>query len=116
MPKDALGVLLASAARTDSANETALDLKSGTPQRGLVAKLVVTAVAGTAPTLAPTIEHSTDNTTFTTLATFDPASITAVGEAFCTFETDKRYVRLAHVIGGTSESFTMSCYLQPARP
>lgn len=116
MPKDALGVLLAAAVRTDSANETALDLKTGTPERGLVAKLVITAIGGTAPTIDPKIEHSDDNTTFTTLATFTPSQLTAVGEAFCTFETNKRYVRLAHTIGGTSESMTVSCYLQPARP
>lgn len=111
---DALLALQASVTKTATFSGTGLDLKTGTPRRGMKARLIVTAASGTTPTLDVTIEHSDDNSTFTNLATFGQK--TATGEDAISFETSKRYVRATATIGGTTPSFTYKVDVMLARP
>ena len=116
MAADVLLVLEAGVTKTASFNSTGINVKSGTPASGLVARLLVTSVAGTAPTIAPEIQDSADGTTYTQLARFSTQSITAAGEYFCRFQTKQPYVRLATTIGGTSPSFVYNSHVCQARP
>lgn len=101
MPYDALEILTTLVTKTASATHTGLDLGTGTPRRGLKARVIVTALMGSlsGAIFTPAIEHSTDNTTFTRLAQADPLTVvsttTATAEVFIPFETSKRYVRAA---------------------
>lgn len=111
--------LLDNVTRTATFDGTGLDLGAGscgTPRRGLVARAVVKTVAGTSPTLALKIQHSNDNTNWVDCATFDPSSVTAAAEAFCTFETNRRYVRASGTIGGTSPSFILTADIGLSKP
>jgi hypothetical protein len=114
--RDANAVLQASVTKTASFNSAGFDLKTRTPRRGLVAKLLVTAVSGTSPTLDAKIQHSTDNSTWTDLSVTLQGQITAVGEYHIPFNTDDEYVRLVATIGGTTPSFTYEAYIETARP
>lgn len=81
-----------------SLNGTGLDLKTGTPRRGLKARFVVDSyvAAATGAVLTPSIQHSDDNTTFTTLASgtpLTPGTAAAAAIVHVPFETSKRYVR-----------------------
>jgi hypothetical protein len=116
MPADSNLVLAASSARTTSGQGSALDIQSGTPRRGLDARVIVTAVSGTSPTLDVKIQHSADGSTWRDLAIGLDGSIAQVGEYFIPFETGLRYIRLAWTIGGTSPSFTFSADLVAGRP
>ena len=98
-------ILEALGARTTSGNSASLD-NSASSANGASGYLQITAVSGTSPTLALTLQHSTDDTTFTTLASFTMAGsigaerITATG-------TVNRYVRVNAAVGGSgSPSFT----------
>lgn len=102
-------VLQATATQTASTNSTGLDLKTGTPKRGLVASFRCTTVAGTTPSCTFQISHSDDNTTFVDIASANP--ITAAGIVDITFETPKRYVRAETVISGTNPSFVWDAYI-----
>lgn len=114
---DANSVLQAVTTETATKTSAAVNLPSGTPRRGLKARVIVTAVSGTSPTFAPTIQESADNTTWNTLAApVGGDTLTAVGEVFIPFETHLAYVRLLSTIGGTSPSFTYSADIGIARP
>lgn len=106
---DANVVLQTLTTQATAYTETAVDLKTGTPRRGLKARLIVSSYtlgAGTS-VLTPRIEHSDDNTTFVTLVTGIPISATtATGSTvdYLSFDTSKRYVRLVmgmSVVTGT---------------
>lgn len=113
MASDNLLVLQATTTQTAGANSTAIDLKAGTPKRGLVAKIIATTVSGTAPTADFHIEHSDDNTTFTDLAV--ATQLTAAGMRNITFETPKRYVRVVSAIGGTTPSVVWKAYIETGK-
>lgn len=83
---------------TTTTNNTGIDLLSGTPRRGLKMHFDVSsfsaATAGT--TWIPTVQDSTDNTTFVTIATGPTQTATTAGvakELYVPFETSNRYVR-----------------------
>jgi hypothetical protein len=106
----------AATVQTASTNSPGLDLGSGFAPGGIgqpVAGVIqVTAVTGTTPTMAPKLQESSDNSTFTDCgATL--ANITAVGTYVAKGIVSKRYVRLATTIGGTTPSFTFKAWLNP---
>lgn len=96
---DTLEVLSALVTNSAGASGTGVNLGTGTPRRGLKARVILTNASQSAANgvVTFTVDHSTDNTTFTTLSTSDPItnSTTAVTkEIFIPFETNKQYVRL----------------------
>lgn len=115
MAFDALLALQAQTTKTTGFSSTGLDLKEGTPRRGLAARVRVTTLSGTSPTVTFTVQHSDDNNTYYDLAHFDVPTLTAAGNTSCTFETEKRYVRLVSVIEGTSMSVVYDGYIGNAK-
>ena len=114
MAYDANTILKASATETSSTNGDALDTKTGTPVNGMKARLLITAASGTTPTMTVNLQHSDDDSSYTTFASFAQATTTGVQYVMC--ETPKRYVRASSTIGGTSPSFTYKVDLGPTRP
>lgn len=124
MPADSLTALQTSVTKTATFQSTALDLK-GTPRRGLKARVIYSAAtnASGSNTVAFTIEHSDDNSTFYTLSSDTEnnlaLSTTAqTGEIFIPFETSKRYVRLVATIsgGGSTPTVTYQGDISLSRP
>lgn len=91
-------------AYTTTTNGTSVD-NAAASSNGAVANLHVTARSGTSPTLAVTIQHSTNNSTWTTLATFTTAT-TVTSETVTITGTVNRYTRAVFTVGGTTPSFT----------
>jgi hypothetical protein len=116
MAADSNLVLQASTTQTASFNGTGVDLRVGTPRRGLKARVLTTAISGTSPTVAYKVQHSDDNATFSDLAMALEGQVTAVGQVFIPFETSKRYVRLVATIGGTTPSVTYAGDILLSRP
>lgn len=114
MAYDANAVLKASATETSSTNGTGLDTGNGTGINGMKARLLITAASGTSPTMTVNLQHSDDDSTYTTFASFTQATTT--GEQFITAETNKRYIRAASTIGGTTPSFTYAVDLGLSKP
>jgi hypothetical protein len=107
-----LGVSLADlAAIIATGTGTSVDNGASTSNGG-IANLHITDVSGTLPTLAVIIEHSTNNSTWTTLASFTSATA-AVSEQITFTGTVNRYVRAQYTAGGTTPSFT--CQVSLAR-
>ena len=107
-----LGVSLADlAAITATGNGTSVDNAAGTTNGG-IAHLHVTDVSGTTPTLAVIIQHSTNNSTWSTLASFTSATA-ATSQSVAFTGTVNRYVRASYTAGGTTPSFT--CQVSLAR-
>lgn len=96
--------LHALAARTGTYTETAVDNAAGTSAGG-AAYLFVTAQSGTAATVL--VEHSTDNVTFTTLATFSGLTGTS-NTRTAVAGTVNRYVRARLSVASTSITFQVS--------
>lgn len=102
--------------KTATFQSTAIDLKTGTPARGMVTRFLINSYIGvTAGTvLTASIEESDDNTTFTTLAAAPP--ITA-GTASASkvlnvpFSTRKRYVRSVMTVSGAASLSPSVAYL-----
>lgn len=97
---DALRVLQTLITTSTGFSGTSLDLVTGTPRRGLKARVIVPNISQSAGAGVVTfsVEHSTDNTTFTSLASADPitnSATAATKELFIPFETSNRYVRLS---------------------
>jgi hypothetical protein len=111
---DALLQLQASVMKSSTFNSTGVDLKTGTPPRGMVARLLITAASGTTPTLDGKIQESADNSAWNDLVVFPQQ--TAAAEISRTFSTRKRYVRFVATIGGTTPSFTYEVDVVPAIP
>ena len=125
MPTDALIQLQASVTKTATFQSVAVDLKTGTPRRGLKARVIYSAAtnASGANTVAFTIEHSDDNSTFYTLSSNVENNIALSttaqsGEIFLPFETSKRYVRLVATItgSGSTPTVTYGGEISTARP
>lgn len=100
-----LGICLtALAALSSTGNGTSQDNSASTANGG-VAHLHVTAVSGAGASMTAKIQHSTNNSTWTDLATFSAA--TAVGSQTVQITgTVNRYVRAAYTISGSTPSFT----------
>lgn len=106
-----------------SLNGTGLDLKTGTPRRGLKARFIFDSitVAAAGAVITPSVQHSDDNTTFTTLATGTPITPTTAGTSgivHVPFDTSKRYVRSVLTMSVTTGTPTVvfNADLGVARP
>lgn len=125
MPRDANLVLQALVTKTATFQGTAVDLKTGTPRRGLKARVIyknATNASGS-NTVAFTIEHSDDNSTFYTLSSNVENNVALTttaksGEVFIPFETSKRYVRLVATFSGAGSTPTIDYQgdIVPTRP
>jgi hypothetical protein len=105
---DANAVLQTLVTKTATFQGTGFDLKTGTPRRGMSARFIISSYASVATAgtvFIPSIEHSSDNTTFNVIATGDPitgATAAATKEAFVPFTTTKRYVRAVMTLSPSS--------------
>jgi len=108
----ALGISLADLAAVTSTSNSASQDNAASSSAGAVAHLHISAVSGTTPTLAVVVQHSTNNSAWTTLASFTSAS-TVGSEVITVTGTVNRYVRAAFTVGGTTPSFT--CQVSLAR-
>jgi hypothetical protein len=115
MPTDALLTLQASVTKTATFNGAGVDLKAGTPRRGLWARVIYSAAtnASGSNTVAFTIDHSDDNSTFYQLAAGkenDIALSTTAqsGEFYIPVNTSKRYVRLTATVTGAGSTPTVT--------
>lgn len=124
MAYDSLQVFQALVTKSTGFSGTAIDLITGTPRRGLKARIIVptaSQVAGNG-VVTFTVDASADNTTFNTIATSDPPitnSATAVtGVIFVPFETSRRYVRvsLANTISTGTAAIAYQADLGLSRP
>lgn len=99
--------LHALAAETGTVNGTALDNAAATANGG-VGTLHVTAIAGGAPSVVVTIEHSTDSSTWVTLVTFVAATAANTAQRIEIAQgiTVRRYMRAVTTFGGTTTSIT----------
>lgn len=85
---------------------SSVDGSAGTTNGG-VAHLHVTAASGTSPTLDVVVEHSTNNSAWSTVATFAQATgVTA--ERVAVAGTVHRYLRAKSTVAGTNPSFTIA--------
>ena len=99
------GVSLASlTALTATGTGTSVDNAAAT-SNGFVAHIHVTASAGTTPTMTALVQHSTNNSTWTTLGTFTAVTGTT-SQRIAGTGTVNRYARISYTIGGTTPSFT----------
>lgn len=111
MAADSNITLQASVTKTASFNGAGLDLKTGTPRRGLVARVLFSAAtnASGSNALTWTVEHSTDNSTFYTVASgaadvVNLSTTAQTGEIRIPFSTSKRYVRLVLTVSGAGST------------
>lgn len=96
--------LTALAAQTASGNGTSQD-NGAASSNGAVCHLHITDVSGSTPSMTVVVQHSTNNSTWTTLGSFSAA--TAVGsQTLQVSGTVNRYVRASFTISGTNPSFT----------
>lgn len=125
MPADANAVLQASVTKTASFNSTALDLKGGTPRRGIYARILYSAATNASGSNSVTfsLEHSDDNSTFYRrtdgAAEIINLSTTAQsGEIVLPIDTSKRYVRLVATFAGagSTPTITYSSAIVAGRP
>lgn len=91
-------------AYSTTTNGTSVD-DSAASSNGAVINLHVTASSGTTPTLAVTVQHSTNNSTWSTIATFTTATA-VTSETVTVAGTVNRYTRAVFTVGGTTPSFT----------
>lgn len=125
MPTDALVALQSPlVTKTGTFSSTGVDLVTGTPRRGLKARIVYKNASTSSGTGSLTfrITESSDNSTFTgiyqtTEATVTLSTTAASGEIFIPFETSKRYVRLElSAISGTGATVDYFADIALARP
>lgn len=112
---DLLNQLQASVTKTATFSGTGLDLATGTPRRGLKARVIYSAAtnASGSNTVAFSIDHSDDNSTFYPLASGTENNIALsttaqAAEFFIPFETSKRYVRATATITGAGSTPTVT--------
>lgn len=108
MANDANLVLQAAATITADTNSTGVNIKAGTPMRGLWANIRATSVTGS---VIYKIQASDDNTTYVDIATAVPNTVTAASCIDIPFTTEKPYVRLAADLDSTTSSIVHSAYI-----
>jgi len=116
MASDANTVLQASVTKTATFQPTTgLDLITGTPTRGLVARVIYSAASAASGTDTVTfeIDESSDNSSFTNIVVSDqpvtlPTSGTGSGEIYMRFFTKKRYVRLSAIFSSSAHTDTIT--------
>lgn len=111
MPADANLTLSALATVTATTTSTAVNIPTGTASRGIDARVIVSAFAGTSPTASFKIQESSDGTTYIDKAIFtNPAtnvnSLTAAGQMFVRYTSTKAYCRVVSTVGGTNPVLT----------
>lgn len=125
MPADALTVLQSpKVTKTSAFNSTGVDLKAGTPRRGLYARVIYSAASTSSGAGSATfrITESSDNSTFTgifqtTESTITLSTTAAGGVVFIPFETSKKYVRLElSAISGTGATIDYEADISLVRP
>lgn len=125
MAADSNFVLAALGTVTGSGTSSALDLKTGTPRRGLKARVTYSGgTANAAATAAYEIQDSADGTTYSRLASNAGDSTISLGTAggaagqfHIPFETSKRYVRVVETFtGGTAPSLIRQIDVTLGRP
>ena len=101
--------LHALSAETGTVNGTAVDNAAATANGGVVA-LHCTAIAGAAPSVVITAQHSTDNSTWVTFVTFTAttAANTTQRTEVAAGTTMRRYQRIVCTFGGTTTSITFA--------
>lgn len=99
---------------------SSVSIPTGTPRRGLKARVICTSLTGTSPTWLPFVEEATDSaaTAWTTLAYPIGAldTQTATGEVFISFESSAPAFRLRVNIGGTAPQAIFTSDIGIARP
>jgi hypothetical protein len=125
MAVDANLVLQASVTKTDTFNSTGVNLPTGTPSRGLVARIIYSAAteASGGKTVIFSIDHSANNSTRYALASGAKDTITLsttaqAGEISIPFRTNQPYVRLTMTLSANtnSPSITYFADVAPALP
>lgn len=101
---------------TTTTTGSTVDLKTGTPRRGLALHARVYSLSGTSPTLAFKVQASNDATNFNDLALPEAGTITAAGMRTWTFETTYRYARVIATTGGTVATASYDVVLGTGRP
>jgi hypothetical protein len=105
--------------KTATFQGTGFDLKTGTPRQGFTARFLISSLisAATAGTVfTPSIEHSDDNTTFSTLAAAPPITGTTTAqsfEPFIVFSTPKRYVRAVMTLSSAAGTPSVTYKVEP---
>lgn len=125
MPADANAVLQASVTKTGTFNGAGMDLKGGTPRRGIFCRVVYSAASNASGSNAFTfsIDESSDNVTFFQ-KTNDAADVVTLsttvqaGEIFLPIETSKRYIRLTvtQVGAGSTPTITYKGEIVASKP
>lgn len=96
---DANLVLQTLVTKTATFQSTGVDLKTGVPRRGMDARFLISnyqSVSTAGAVFTPSIEASSDNTNFYTIASGEPltaGTAAASGERYVPFSTSERYVR-----------------------
>jgi hypothetical protein len=115
MPADTNMVLQASVTRTASLNSASVDLKTGTPPGGLVARILYSAAVQDSGdgVFTFSIEESSNDSNFYPVASSKEAIVTLTtsaqaSEVFLRFFTKKRYVRLACTRSGSGVNPTIT--------
>lgn len=122
MPADALSQLQALVTKTAAFDGASVDLKVGTPLRGLVARVRYSAAATSSGAGAATfkIQESDDNSAWRDLVTFDALTLgtsAIAGILVETFVTRARYVRLSlSAISGTGATVDYLGEIMAGRP
>ena len=99
---DTVGVTLANGTVAATGAQTGIELGD---RAAIRLDLVISAVAGTDPTLDVAVQTSPDNATWTAVASFTQA--TGTGSSHKVFGPLDRFVRVSETVGGTgSPSFT----------
>lgn len=114
MVTDAKITLQASVTKTATFNGAGVDIK-GTHVWGLVARIIYSAAtnASGSNTVAFSIDHSDDNSTFYPLASGTENNVALsttaqAAEIFISFRTKKRYVRLTATVSGAGSTPTIT--------
>lgn len=124
MPVDANLAMQALVTKTATFNSTGVDLATGTPRRGLKARVIYknASTSSGAGSITFRVTESTDNSTFTgiyqtTEATVTLSTTAASSEIYIPFETSKRYVRLElSAISGTGATVDYIGDISASRP
>lgn len=110
---DANLILQTLVTKTTAFASDAVDLKVGTPRRGLKARLIVptASCSATGAVVTPEVQHSDDGTAWSTLTRFEPITLTTVAQSvqdFRTVETIKPKIRMNMAFSVTTGSPTIT--------
>lgn len=117
MAVDANLALQASVTKTSTFNGAGVDLGTGTPRRGLFARVIYSAAtnASGSNTVQFSLDESSDNSTFYSKSSpvVDAVALSTTAQAaeiFIPIETSKRYIRLTCTITGGGSTPTVTYF------